>query len=262
MEAASECLARFGYDKTTMDDIAGRIGLNKTSLYYYPNKESIFIAVIVQEAKVFLAALQAKAIEANGCRDPILTYLTERFRSYQKVVNLHNLSTETLRRMQPAFKAVYQDVLDREIAFIGQLLQSGTTRVGWEGSGFALTSETLALFFDITRPGDRNQYFLRLSVGKHGLASLINRKIVHLLWMTLLALVLLRLLGDLFARRLSQPIEVLSRSAEEVARGDLSARLPRACPLDTVRCRYSRAGRPGRSGTGPACPAIRCGLFG
>ena len=126
LEAASECLARFGYDKATMGDIAGRIGLNKTSLYYYyPNKEAIFIDVIVQEAQTFLAALQAKAIKAQGCRNRILTYLTERFRFYQRVVNLHNLSRETLRRMQPAFQAVYQDVLDREIAFIGQLLKDG-----------------------------------------------------------------------------------------------------------------------------------------
>ncbi len=107
-----------------------------------------------------------------------------------------------------------------------QSLQQGTSRVGWEGSGFALSSQTLALFFDITRPGDHNRYFLRLGVDKQGMAGLINRKLVHLLWMTLLALVLLRIVGYFFARRLARPIEVLSRSAEEVARGDLSVRVP------------------------------------
>jgi AcrR family transcriptional regulator len=129
LAAASECLARFGYDKTTMEDIAGRIGLNKTSLYYYyPNKESIFIAVILQEAKRFLAALQDKASKTHGCRNQILTYLSERLRYYQHVVNLHNLSVETLHRIQPSFKALYQDVQEREIDFIGQLLQGGMDR--------------------------------------------------------------------------------------------------------------------------------------
>jgi AcrR family transcriptional regulator len=126
LDAASECLARYGYDKTTLDDIAGRIGLNKTSLYYYyRNKESIFSDVIVQEAKLFLEALQHKAIKTRGCKNQILTYLTERFRYYQHVVNLHHLSMETLRRIHPVFKAVYQTVLDREIDFIGKLLQEG-----------------------------------------------------------------------------------------------------------------------------------------
>ncbi len=126
LEAASECLARFGYDKTTMDDIARRIGLNKTSLYYYyRNKESIFIEVIVQEAQTFLDALQAKAVKASSCRNQILTYLTERFRYYRHVVNLHHLSIETLRNIQPTFKALYQSVLDQEIDFIGKLFQDG-----------------------------------------------------------------------------------------------------------------------------------------
>jgi len=129
LDAASECLARFGYDKTTMDDIARRIGLNKTSLYYYyRNKESIFIEVIVQEAKTFLDALQAKAVKAHGCRNQIRTYLAERFRYYQKVVNLHQLSLETLRSIQPTFKALYQSVLDQEIDFIGKLAQAGMDR--------------------------------------------------------------------------------------------------------------------------------------
>jgi AcrR family transcriptional regulator len=129
LSAASECLARYGYEKTTMDDIARRIGLNKTSLYYYyRNKESIFIDVIVQEAKTFLDALQAKAIKSRGCKNQILTYLTERFRYYQHVVNLHHLSMDTLRSIQPSFRALYQTVLDREIDFIGKLLQEGMRR--------------------------------------------------------------------------------------------------------------------------------------
>jgi len=127
--AASECLARFGYDKTTMDDIARRIGLNKTSLYYYyRNKEAIFIEVIVQEAQSFLDALRTKAVKAKGSRNQVLTYLSERFRYYQYVVNLHNLALETLRCIEPSFKALYQNGLDREIEFIGTLLQNGMDR--------------------------------------------------------------------------------------------------------------------------------------
>lgn len=129
LKAASECLARFGHDKTTLDDIAGRIGLNKTSLYYYyPNKESIFIEVIVQEATAFLTTLQAKAAQSRGCRNQILAYLAERLRYYRHVVNLHNLSIETLRQIQPSFKALYQDVQAREIDFIAQLLKNGMDR--------------------------------------------------------------------------------------------------------------------------------------
>ncbi len=125
-KAAAECLARFGYEKTTLADIAARVGLNKASLYYYyKNKEAIFTEVVIQEARQFIDALQAKINTVSGCRQRIRTYLTERLHYYQQVVNLHNLSFDTLNRVQPTFKALYQSVLEREIDFVGQILERG-----------------------------------------------------------------------------------------------------------------------------------------
>lgn len=124
--AAAECLARFGYEKTTMEDIASRVGLNKASLYYYyKNKEAIFTEVILQEARQFIKALQAKIKTVTGCRRRIQAYLAERLHYYQKVVNLHNLSIDTINRVQPTFKTLYESVLEREIAFIAQILEQG-----------------------------------------------------------------------------------------------------------------------------------------
>ena len=124
--AAAECLARFGYEKTTMEDIAGLVGLNKASLYYYyKNKEAIFTEVVVQEARQFINALQSKIRTVSGCRDRIQTYLAERLQYYQQVVNLHNLSIDTLNRVQPTFKALYESILEREIAFMAQVLEQG-----------------------------------------------------------------------------------------------------------------------------------------
>ena len=124
--AAAECLARFGYEKTTMEDIATRVGLNKASLYYYyKSKEAIFTEVVIQEAREFLNALQGKIQTVAGCRHRIQTYLAERLRYYQQVVNLHQLSIETINRVQPRFQALYATVLEREVAFIDRILQEG-----------------------------------------------------------------------------------------------------------------------------------------
>jgi AcrR family transcriptional regulator len=139
--AAAECLARFGFDKTTMEDIAGRVGLNKASLYYYyKNKEALFTEVVIDEAGRFINALQAKIEDVSGCRRQILTYLTERLRYYQQVVNLHNLSIETLNRVHPTFKALYESVLAREVAFVARILEQGAA----DGEIDARASERLA----------------------------------------------------------------------------------------------------------------------
>jgi serine phosphatase RsbU (regulator of sigma subunit) len=91
---------------------------------------------------------------------------------------------------------------------------------------FSLSEDVLAAYIDITRPQDRNQYFLVFDIDRAGFAQMISRKVVRLAIITATVLLLLRILGYLFARRLARPIEALSRGAAEVARGDLSVQVP------------------------------------
>lgn len=125
LKAASECFARFGYEKTTLDDIGKMVGLNKASLYYYyKSKEAIFAEVILLEAEAYLQELHVKIQDIADCREKILTYLRERIRQMKNVLNLHNLSVEAMRQVQPLFQKLYQDVQEKEIDFIHAILQS------------------------------------------------------------------------------------------------------------------------------------------
>ena len=123
IEAARECFARFGYDKTTLDDIGKMVGLNKASLYYYyKNKETIFGEVILHEMDDATQMLCAKIEALPGCRDKILTYIRERLRSVQHLINVHNLSMDMVRNVQPALAHLFQDIREKEIALINGIL--------------------------------------------------------------------------------------------------------------------------------------------
>ncbi len=64
LEAAKNCFLRFGYGKTSLDDIAQEAGLSRPLLYRkYANKEAIFSAVY---DAVFLAKFEAAAPIASG----------------------------------------------------------------------------------------------------------------------------------------------------------------------------------------------------
>lgn len=76
LQAARECFARFGYDKTTLDDIGKMIGRNKASLYYYyKNKETIFAEVIAADVEEYLQGVYANIQAITGCRAKILNYV-------------------------------------------------------------------------------------------------------------------------------------------------------------------------------------------
>lgn len=127
LQAGSECFARFGYDKTTLDDIGKRAGLNKASLYYYfKNKEEIFIAVVLAETEAFIADLRLKALSHGKPAEQVRFFLTERIRRYSEVIHLTRLSVENLQKLEPLFDEVYRETKASEVSFLSDLLASGS----------------------------------------------------------------------------------------------------------------------------------------
>ncbi len=66
LEAASELFLRYGFEKTTMDDIAREARVAKATLYrYWPSKEALFESLLYREIRevnrAFLARVQADA---------------------------------------------------------------------------------------------------------------------------------------------------------------------------------------------------------
>ncbi len=81
LKIAQEIFSKYGYKKTTLDDIANAVRKGKSSLYYYfKSKEDLFQAVIMKEVDVLGRELD-KVINRNSdpvdkLRDYILTKLT------------------------------------------------------------------------------------------------------------------------------------------------------------------------------------------
>jgi AcrR family transcriptional regulator len=126
LQVAAQCFSRFGYDKTTLQDIGDAARLNKASLYYYyKNKEDLFIQVVLREAERYLTDLQAQVQPLTRAAEKIQAYLTGRLDYYRQVLNLHQLSIESLQRLEPMFDDVYQAVREQEMQFLAQLLQEG-----------------------------------------------------------------------------------------------------------------------------------------
>ena len=53
LKIAQEIFSKYGYKKTTLDDIANAVRKGKSSLYYYfDSKEDLFQAVIMKEVTI------------------------------------------------------------------------------------------------------------------------------------------------------------------------------------------------------------------
>ncbi len=125
-EAAMRCFEKYGIEKTTLDDIAKAIGLNKATLYYYyKNKEEIFLEVAVSKGKEYITQLQVRTLRKKGGDKRILFYLEERVNYYRNILGVSHASTETINRMLPRYFELYEDMFQKEVLFIAQVIKEG-----------------------------------------------------------------------------------------------------------------------------------------
>jgi len=123
-QAAKGCFLKYGLEKTTLEDIARVMGMNKSSLfYYYKNKEALFLEVAVKEGEEYLASLQEKTLKKKGVEVRVMFYMQERYNYYTTILNLNRISTEMLKRLLPGFLELYEAVMKKEIEFLAGLLK-------------------------------------------------------------------------------------------------------------------------------------------
>ena len=96
LEEARELFAKYGYKKTTMEDIAQALGKGKSSLYYYfKNKEEIFQAVIDFEKDILFSQLQKIVTLPISPIEKFKMYLETRMETIRDLENYFNiLNTE------------------------------------------------------------------------------------------------------------------------------------------------------------------------
>ena len=88
---AGQIFSRYGFKKTTMDEIAKALKMGKSSIYYYfEYKEKIFEAVIQHEANVLRNELTTAIKQVDSPVDKIRNYVFVRMKSFEKLSNYYN----------------------------------------------------------------------------------------------------------------------------------------------------------------------------
>jgi AcrR family transcriptional regulator len=89
--SAGQIFSRYGFKKTTMDEVAKALKMGKSSIYYYfVSKEDIFEAVVLYEANILRNEL-TKAIKS--VESPIAkmeNYIFVRMKTFENLSNYYN----------------------------------------------------------------------------------------------------------------------------------------------------------------------------
>jgi AcrR family transcriptional regulator len=91
INTARQIFSHYGFRKTTMDEIAKALNKGKSSIYYYyPGKEEIFEAVVLNEANILRNELTTAIKSVSSPIDKMKNYVFVRMKSFEKLSNYYN----------------------------------------------------------------------------------------------------------------------------------------------------------------------------
>lgn len=126
ISAARKRFARYGFSKVTMDEIAGDVEMGKASLYYYfPTKEDIFKAVVVQEQNEFIKKIETILQKQTSFSEKLNEYVEQRLKYFHDLVNLGMLSVHSLFDIKSMFKKLFEDFEAHELIILKRIIEEG-----------------------------------------------------------------------------------------------------------------------------------------
>ena len=129
IKVAQDIFKRFGFKKSTMDEIAAAAGKGKSTLYhYFRSKDEVFAAVIEKEGNTMFRELN-KIITANiDSKLKIKKYIIKRMELINELSNLYSaIKSDYLNHFN--FIQKYRIKYDEyEILLLEQILQDGINK--------------------------------------------------------------------------------------------------------------------------------------
>lgn len=149
IEAAQKRFGLYGIDKTSMREIAEDLRLSKASLYYYfPDKESLYKAVVEKEQDDFFTIISEKILNIQEPELLLLEYVNTRLSYFRTLLNLSRLKLEFYSDLKPVLRETIGLFKEKEKGIIVNIFENGMRK-----GIFSIedTDKTASLFLDLLK---------------------------------------------------------------------------------------------------------------
>jgi len=146
IDSAEEVFARFGYKKSTMEDIAVQAHIGKATLYYYfPSKEVIFGEVIHKDSEQFRSKLNEAAASVETPEAKIRAYVAARMIHLEDMSKFYPTLTQEYLDHYFFVEKIRTEFYDYENTILSNLLQNGIDQNAFYIDDVECTSRMLAI---------------------------------------------------------------------------------------------------------------------
>ena len=126
IDAARTVFAKYGYKKTTMDDIALSAQKGKSSIYYYfKSKEEIFEAVVETESRLLFDDIIKKVNLPITAKEKFRIYVFTRLNKIRELSNFYDVLENNFISPMEFIEKLQTKYYKREIKILQDILQEG-----------------------------------------------------------------------------------------------------------------------------------------
>ncbi|TFG18838.1 MAG: TetR/AcrR family transcriptional regulator [Promethearchaeota archaeon] len=128
--ASHDLFTRFGYSKTTMEDIGDKVGLNQASLYHYfkKGKEEIFLNVIFYRITELRENIEEALRQEKKLERKLEKYFAVKFDFLQKDSFLRQVIDLDFKKLPLKTKKRIQNILSTEKELIASIFQDAINK--------------------------------------------------------------------------------------------------------------------------------------
>ncbi len=126
VEVARAVFAKYGYKKTTMDDIALGAQKGKSSIYYYfKSKEEIYEAVVEMESKLLFDDILRKIDQPIPAKEKFRLYVFTRLNKIRELSNFYDVLENNYLSSLDFIEVLQQKYHQIEIDILQSILSEG-----------------------------------------------------------------------------------------------------------------------------------------
>ena len=126
---AQKLFARYGFNKTTVDEIASAAHMAKSTLYHhFPGKEEIFRGVIERESQDLAKRIRDEVEAADLPKDKLRAYVAIRMNHLRRLTNFYSALKEEYLEHYPFIETVRKKDFEDEMGTFQRILSDGVKK--------------------------------------------------------------------------------------------------------------------------------------
>lgn len=127
LELAKKVFAKYGFAKTTMEDIADELGLTAAAFYYYfDSKDHLFKECVADELSKVVERIEEEIKNVSDPVEKLKRYIEVKIQAMKDVAGKLNMSKEILEEFKgEVSKLGLKDIASRENRIIEEIIRRG-----------------------------------------------------------------------------------------------------------------------------------------